>query len=63
VIFPQRRRLKRRKGIRFQRRLRGLLRLFAAGEIPLERVSASVQGWVNHARYANTLGLRNAVLS
>jgi RNA-directed DNA polymerase len=63
VIFPQRRRLKRRKGIRFQQRLRGLLRAFAAGEIPLERVSASVQGWVNHARYGNTLGLRRAALT
>jgi hypothetical protein len=61
VVYPQRRRLKRRVGIRFRRRLRGLLRRFAAGEIPLERVSASVQGWVNHARYGNTVGLRRAV--
>jgi len=32
------------------------------GRIPLERVTASVRGWVNHARYGNTVGLRRAVL-
>ena len=35
---------------------------YRRGEIPLERVSASVQGWVNHVRYGNTVGLRKAVL-
>ena len=33
------------------------------GEIPLEEVHASVQGWVNHVRYGNTVGLRKALLS
>ena len=62
TIFPQRRRLKRRKGLHFQRKLRGLMAAHRAGEMPLARVTASVQGWVNHVRYGNTVGLRKAVL-
>ena len=31
-------------------------------KISLAEVNASVQGWVNHARYGNTVGLRRAVL-
>ena len=27
----------------------------------LEQVTASAQGWTNHARYGNTVGLRKAV--
>ncbi|MDH7485141.1 MAG: reverse transcriptase/maturase family protein [Anaerolineae bacterium] len=62
VVFPQQRRLKRRKGIAYRRRLKGLLQDYAAGEISLDRVTASVQGWINHARYGDTKGLRRAVL-
>ncbi|MEW5957178.1 MAG: reverse transcriptase domain-containing protein [Chloroflexota bacterium] len=62
VVYPDRRRLKRRKGIHFWRRLRRLIAAYEAGEIPLETVSVSVQGWVNHVRYGNTVGLRKAVL-
>ena len=32
-----------------------------AGDIPLDQLTASAQGWANHARYGNTLGLRKAV--
>ena len=62
VIYPERRRLKQRKGINFARRFRALARRYAAGEIPLDRITASAQGWANHARYGNTVGLRKAVL-
>jgi len=62
VTFPYRRRLKRRKGVYYQRKLRALIAAYQAGEIPLEQVTASVQGWVNHVRYGNTVGLRKAVL-
>lgn len=63
VVFPAQRRLKRRKGIAYVRRLRGLLALYAAGQVPLERVHASTQGWVNHLRYGDTWGLRRAVFA
>jgi hypothetical protein len=63
VIYPQRRRLKRRKGIYFQRKLCAMLAAYAKGELPLEKVTASVQGWTNHVRYANSVGLRKALLA
>lgn len=62
VVFPQKMRLKRRKGIYFQHKLKGMLTNFCNGVIPLSKVSASVLGWVNHVRYGNTVGLRKAVL-
>ncbi len=62
VVFPDHRRLKRRQGIRYRRRLRALLRQYAAGEIGIDRVHASVRGWINHVRYGDTWRLREAVL-
>jgi hypothetical protein len=62
IVFPQRRRLKRRKGLHFRRRFKRLLAVYAQGDLPLKRVNASVRGWVNHARYGNTVGLRKALL-
>ena len=63
VIYPEKRRLKRRKRLYYQRKLRHLYRDYAQGRLPFERLSASVQGWANHARYGNTVGLRKAILS
>jgi hypothetical protein len=62
VIYPHKRRLKRRKGVAYARKLQSLVEDYADGRISLERVTASVQGWVNHARYGDTLGLRRALL-
>ena len=62
-IFPERRRLKQRKGIHFRRKFQRLVQAYAGGAITLEQLTASVQGWVNHARYGNTIGLRKAVLT
>jgi RNA-directed DNA polymerase len=61
VVYPDRRRLKRRKGMHYRQRLYELVRRYAAGEIALDRLTASAQGWANHARYGNTVGLRKAV--
>jgi hypothetical protein len=63
VAFPQHRRLKRRKAVYFGRRFRGRLLAYRAGEVPLATVTAGVRGWVNHARYGNTVGLRQAILT
>ena len=62
TVFPGHRRLKRRKGVIFHRRLRVLAKRYAGGEVQLGQVSASVRGWINHVRYANTVGLREALL-
>jgi retron-type reverse transcriptase len=56
-IFPDYRRVKQRKGFAFRRKLRHLLR--SAGR---ETVRASVQGWINHVRYADTFHLRQSML-
>jgi len=61
TVFPDRRRLKRRKGVNFGRRFRMLVRRYRAGRIPLQSVTASACGWANHTRYGNTVGLRKAV--
>jgi hypothetical protein len=62
VVYPGRRRLKRRKGVAFGRRLRWLAEQYADGRVTLEQVNASVGGWVNHVRYGNTVGLRTKLL-
>jgi RNA-directed DNA polymerase len=62
-VFPGRRRLKRRKGIHFQRKLQQNLLAYAGGEITFDQLTATVQGWVNHVRYGNTVGLRKALLT
>lgn len=61
VTFPDRRRLKRRKGVHFRRRLAHLAAAHNRGEVPPHHVRATVEGWVNHVRYGNTVGLRKAV--
>jgi len=62
-IFPAHRRLKRRKGIAFQRKYQQMSREHAEGKISRAKISVSVQGWVNHVRYANTWGLRRVILN
>ena len=62
VSYPDRRRLKRQKGLHFWQNLRALVQQYQRGEIRLEQVTVSVQGWVNHTRYGNTVGLRKSIL-
>ena len=57
TIFPDRRRLKPRKGINFQRRLQGMLNEYAVGSVSALPIALSIDGWCNHVRYANTVGL------
>ncbi|MBE7474123.1 MAG: RNA-dependent DNA polymerase [Anaerolineae bacterium] len=58
VVYPQRRRVKGRKVVHFRRRLRQRLADYRARRISLDQVDSSVQGWVNHVRYGNTVALR-----
>jgi hypothetical protein len=62
VVYPDRRRLKRRKGVYFRRRLLRQIEAYRKGDVTLDQVTASVKGWVNHVRYGNTVGLRKAIL-
>jgi RNA-directed DNA polymerase len=63
IVFPQRRRLKRRKGIYYRRKLWRLIDAYEAGQISLDALIASVQGWQSHVRYGNTVGLQEAILT
>jgi len=62
-LYPTQRRLKRRNGVAFARRLRGWLQCVARGEMSLEQVHPRVQGWVAHAEHGDTWGLRRALFS
>lgn len=62
VVFPHKRRLKRRRGVDYARRLRRLSIAFGEGRISMEAVKQSVQGWVNHAGFGDTKSLRRDIL-
>jgi len=62
-VYPQHRRLKRRNGVAFQRRLAERLSEFSAGNIEWPKVDATVKGWVAHAAHGQTWGLRRSLLS
>jgi retron-type reverse transcriptase len=62
VVFPTHRRLKRRVGIAFRRRLQRRLAQYVAEEIEIDHLVASILGWIEHARHGDTWGLRRALL-
>lgn len=61
VVYPTHRRLKSRQVAAYWRRWRALLSEYVAGEQTRDAVVASLLGWINHARYGDTWGLRRAV--
>ena len=46
----------------FEYRLKGRWQEFCAGSISFAEFDSSVQGWINHVRYADSWGLRKHVL-
>jgi len=62
VVYPTHRRVKGRNVRDFTRRLRARWEAYCNGEISFAEFDASVQGWINHVRYADTWGLREHVL-
>lgn len=62
-VFPDYRRLKRRKAIHARRRLKALSAQYRAGEIDKEKINGSVQAWIAHAEHGDTWGLRENILS
>jgi hypothetical protein len=63
VVYPTHRRLKRRNGVQFRRRLEQNISLYQQGEISFAELDASVQGWINHVRYGDTWGLRRQMFA
>ena len=62
VVFPTHRRLKRRRGIAYQRKLRQLVAAYHRHDASRQDIERSLHGWINHVRYADTWGLRRSVL-
>jgi RNA-directed DNA polymerase len=58
VVYPTHRLLKRRNAVKFTRRLERNIDAYQAGRISFGELDASVKGWVNHVRFADTWGLR-----
>jgi retron-type reverse transcriptase len=63
IIFPEHKRLKQQRGLAFQRKYKILRKEYQIGKISFEKITSSIQGWVNHVRYANTWGLRLTILT
>jgi hypothetical protein len=62
IVYPTHRRLRARNVRNFTQRLQARWREYCDGEISFAEFDASVQGWINHVRYADTWGLRQHVL-
>ena len=63
VVYPTHRRVKARNVVKFSRRLRERWSEYTAGRITFAEWHASVQGWINHVRYADTWALRYSLLN
>lgn len=62
VVYPTHRRIKSRNVVKFSRRLCARWSEYTHSKISFAEFDASVQGWVNHVRYADTWGLRRHIL-
>ena len=62
VVFPTHRLVKARKVRSAHRRLRARLAAYHSGEINFDEIDASIRGWINHVRHADTWDLRRHVL-
>jgi hypothetical protein len=62
VVYPDHRRVKGRRVRHARQRLAERLDQYQAGHISFAELDASVQGWINHVRFADTWGLRRSVL-
>lgn len=62
VVYPTYKRLKSRKVVEATRRLGERFNAWREGRISFAEFDASVQGWINHVRYADSWGLRKHIL-
>jgi len=62
VVFPDHRRIKGRKVRTARCHLWARLRAYHAGEISFAELDAGIQGWISHARHADSWKLRELIL-
>lgn len=63
VVYPTHRLLKRRNAVNFTRRFEQNLEAYRIGQVSFAELDASVQGWINHVRFADSWGLRGYVFA
>lgn len=63
IIYSDHRLLKKQSGIAFQRKYKSAHQAVREGRLSFDRLKVSVQGWVNHVRYADTWRLRLSILT
>jgi len=63
VVYPAHRRLKRRNVVAYRRKLERLIAEWISFRRTRETVVMSLLGWINHARYGDTWGLRSSVVA
>jgi RNA-directed DNA polymerase len=61
VVYPKHRRIKARNVRSATRHLGERFDAYRGGTITFAELDASVKGWINHVRYADTWGLRRHV--
>ena len=61
-VYPEYRRLKARRALHFRRKLKYLVKQTQNDQAAFPKLSASIRGWVNHARFGDTWQLRKSVL-
>ena len=62
VVYPEYRRIKRRKVVHTTRKLNSHYEDWKSGKISFAEFDIRVKGWVNYVRYADSWGLRKQVL-
>ncbi len=60
-VFPGYRMLRDDNGHRFARKLRSFAQAYREGTMDWDDFNPGVQGWIGHARHADTLGLRRTI--
>lgn len=60
--YPERRQLKRRNGVNFERRLHRLYNDYENGDLTRMELAHRIQGWVAHANGGDTWGLQKRLL-
>jgi len=62
-LHPELRRVKQQNVDYFKLRMLRLKRRYASGEVALEEIKRSIQGWLGHVRHANSCKLRERLFS
>jgi len=60
-VYPTHRLLRKDNSIRFRKSLKEMSKLYKDGIVEWDKINASVQSWIGHARHADTYRLRNSI--